>query len=121
MSDPAYEIKTVDRLIAVLNSGDDGAEATRQYREIMDRLAHNIVEHGGKHKGQLTLIVDFVADAKGLDVCLTSKAKLPGRPVIKERFFMSEKNTLTLQDPARESLFTGADLGRAPRKIGEPN
>ena len=112
MDDAAYEVRTVDRLIAVLNQGDDGAEATRLYRDIMDRLANNVHEHGGKHKGQLILTIEFVADAKGLDVALTSKAKLPGKPVIKERFFMSAANVLTLQDPARESLFPGADLGR---------
>lgn len=112
MADAAYEVRTVDRLIAVLNSGDDGAEATRLYREIMDRLAKNIQDHGGKHRGQLTITVDFLADAKGLDVAMTAKAKLPGKPVIKERFFMSPDNTLTLQDPARDSLFAGADLGR---------
>lgn len=118
MDPAAYEVKTVDRLVAVLNSGDDGAEATRLYREIMDRLANNIREHGGKHKASLTITIEFVADAKGLDVALTSKAKLPGRPVIKERFFMSPANTLTLQDPARDSMFPGADLGRR-RTAGE--
>lgn len=118
MSERAYEVSTVDRLVAVLNGGDDGAEATRQYREIMDRLANNIQEHGGTHKAKLTLTIEFKADAKGLDVAMQSKATLPARPVIKERFFMSEKNTLTLQDPARDSLFPGADLGRASRTSG---
>ena len=108
----AYEVRTVDRLIAVVNSGDDGAEATRMYRDIMDRLASNIQDHGGKHKAKLVLTIDFVADAKGLDVSLISKATLPAKPVIKERYFMSEQNTLTLQDPARDTLFPGDDLGR---------
>jgi hypothetical protein len=118
MSERAYEVSTVDRLVAVLNGGDDGAEATRQYREIMDRLANNIQEHGGTHKAKLTLTIEFKADAKGLDVAMQSKATLPARPVIKERFFMSEKNTLTLQDPARDSMFPGSDLGRSPRTLG---
>ena len=112
MSELAYEVRTIDRLVAVLNGGDDGAEATRQYREIMDRLAHNIQEHGGKHKAKLTLTIEFAADAKGLDVAMVSKATLPAKPVLKERFFMSEQNTLTLQDPARDSMFPGVDLGR---------
>lgn len=112
MGDPAYEVKTVDRLVAVLNSGDDGAEATRQYRTIMDTLASYIQEHGGKHKGELTIKFGFTADAKGLDVQMDVTSKLPKRPIIKERFFMSPGNTLTLQDPARDSLFAGSDLGR---------
>lgn len=115
MTDHAYEVRTVDRLIAVLNHGDDGAEATRLHTDIMARLAQNIQEHGGKHKGSLTLTIEYVADAKGLDVSLTAKAKLPGRPVTKERFFMTPDNRLTLQDPARDSLFPGSDLGRARR------
>jgi hypothetical protein len=45
-------------------------------------------------------------------------SKLPKRPVIKERFFMSPENVLTLQDPARDSLFPGADLGRS-RRVAE--
>ena len=61
---------------------------------------------------QLIIKVDFAADAKGLDVSIACESKLPKRPIIKERFFMSEKNTLTLQDPAKDSLFEGADLGR---------
>jgi len=118
MGDPAYEVKTVDRLVAVLNTGDDGAEATRQYRNIMETLAGYIQEHGGKHKGELTLKLSFNADAKGLDVQMDVSYKLPKRPVIKERFFMSPNNTLTLQDPARDSMFPGADLGRR-RAISE--
>lgn len=112
MADPAYEVQTVDRLIAVLNNGDEGAEATRLYRELMDRLASYIQEHGGKHKGELAIKVSFVADAKGLDVSIECNAKMPKKPVIKERFFMSDKNTLTLQDPGKDSLFQGVDMGR---------
>ena len=115
MSDSAYEVRTVDRLVAVLNSGDDGAEATRQYRNIMDTLASYIQEHGGKHKGELTIKIAFTADEKGLDVQMDVTSKLPKLSVIKERFIMSPENTLTLQHPARDSLFPGTDLGRARR------
>jgi hypothetical protein len=118
MTEQAYEVRTVDRLIAVLNQGDDGAEATRLYHDIMERLANGIQEHGGKHKGKLTLVIEFVHDARGLDVSMNCKATMPARPVIKERFFMSPQNTLTLQDPARDSLFAGSDLGRRGR--GDP-
>ncbi len=119
MGDPAYEVKSVDRLIAVLNTGDDGAEATRQYRNIMDTLASYIQEHGGKHKGELNLKIQFTADAKGLDVQMDVTSKLPKRPIIKERFFMSPENVLTLQDPGRESFFPGVDMGRRTRGTGE--
>ena len=122
MGEPAYEVRTIDRLLAVLNQGDDNAEATRQYRQIMDRLANNIHEYGGKFKAELTLTVSFEADAKGIDVSVSVKSKIPAIPKIKERFFQAGDgtNVLSLQDPARETLFAGVDLGRrgGPRDAG---
>jgi hypothetical protein len=88
----AYEVRTVDRLIAVANHGDDGAEATKRHEQIMDRLAELLAEHGGRHKAKLVLTIDYVADERGLDVAIHSKATLPARPVLKERFFMTRDN-----------------------------
>jgi hypothetical protein len=115
MADPAYEIQTVDRLVAVINQGDDGADATRDYREIMELLPARVQMHGGKHKAKLVLTIEFVADQKGIDVSLSSEKKMPKRPVLKERFFVSERGTLTAQDPGKDTLFPGADMGRGPR------
>ncbi|SRR6266568_3990178 len=116
-----YEIRTVDRLIAVINQGDDGAEATKLYEDIMVRLAQLIQDHGGKFKASLVMTIAFTADERGLDVQMSSKAKLPDRPVLKERYFMSRENVLTMQDPGRDSLFPGTDLGRrgSPREVGD--
>ncbi len=119
MADAAYEVQTVDRLIAVLNQGDEGAEATRLYRSIMDTLAAYVADHGGEHKAELKISVKFKADAKGVDVSISSDAKLPKKPITKERFFMSDKNTLTLKDPGHDSLFPGTDMGRAKRPAAE--
>lgn len=110
--DQAYEIQTIDRLIACLNHGDEGAEATRLYREIMERGAQMQADHGGTHKAELTIKIKFSFDPKGVDVAIVPSAKIPPRPTTKERFFVSEKGTLTMQDPARDSMFPGADLGR---------
>lgn len=86
----AYEIFSVDRLIALSNHGDDVAEANRLYRDIVERLRHNVNEYGGKHKARLDIAIEFAIDAKGgIDVAITPKAKLPGRPVNKERFFLA--------------------------------
>lgn len=112
MADAAYEIQTVDRLIAVINQGDDGADATKDYRNLLETLSNYVENHGGTHKGKLILTINFTADHKGLDVSLTSEAKMPKRPVLKERYFLSEKGTLTAKDPARGTMFEGADLGR---------
>lgn len=109
----AYEISTTDRLIAVINGGDDNADATKDYHNIMETLQNRVGNHGGKHKAKLVLTIEFEADHKGIDVVLTTEAKLPKRPKTKERYFDSGKGTLTLKDPARGSLFEGTDLGRA--------
>lgn len=119
-ADPAYEVRTIDRLIAVVNHGDDGTEVNRLYRQIMEKLRHNANEFGGKHKAQLSITIDFQIDDRGsIDVAVASKAKLPGRPVNKERFFLAQDDVLTLQDPARESLFPGSDLGRRATAAAE--
>jgi hypothetical protein len=113
MDDRAYELQTVDRIIATLNGGDDGADATRDYRSIIETLGSHIQNYGGTHKAKLVLTIDFAADSKGVDVALTSKATLPKRPVLKDRLFMTEKgNALTAKDPAKGTFFEGADLGR---------
>lgn len=115
MGDPAYEVKTVDRLIAVINAGDDGEEATRLYRHAMETIANYIQEHGGKHKAVLTLKISMEGDPKGVDVSIDVACTLPKRPKQKERFFMTPENALTLQDPMRETMFPGIDAGRARR------
>lgn len=112
MADAAYEIQTVDRLVAVINQGDDGADATKDYRNLIDTLSSYVENHGGTHKGKLVLTVSFTADQKGIDVSLASEAKMPKRPVLKERYFLSDKGTLTAKDPGRGTMFEGADLGR---------
>jgi hypothetical protein len=117
-SQGAYQVRTIDRLIAVNNHGDDCAEATAGHDKIMDRLAELIQEYGGKHKAKLIITIDYEADHKGLDITITSKAQLPGKPRVKERFFMTRDNRLTLQDPARDSLFPGVNLGRSPNPMG---
>lgn len=119
----AYEVRTVDRLIAVNNHGDDGAEANRLYAQIMAELRRQIAEYGHpgqKIKASLSIAIDFTADHQGaIDVAITTKARLPAKPANKERFFLARDDILTLQDPARDSLFPGSDLGRARRAEAE--
>lgn len=119
MSDAAYEVQTVDRLVATINAGDDGNDATQDYRRLMETLNKYVEDYGGKHKGSLTIKLEFAADPKGVDVTMTSQATLPKRPTNKERFFISERGTLTLKDPGRDTLFPGADMGRKARRDAE--
>lgn len=46
MSNPAYDVPTIDRLIAVNNHGDDGEECNRLYRQIMGEIRRQIAEYG---------------------------------------------------------------------------
>lgn len=119
MSDPAYEIQTVDRLIATINQGDDCADATADYRRVMETLAKFVEDYGGKHKAQMVIKIGFVADNKGIDVEVETTTKVPKRPITKERFFLTDRNVLTLRDPARDTMFPNVDLGRAPGRRGE--
>jgi hypothetical protein len=119
MSASAWQVPTVDRLVAVINSGDDGAEATRQHHAILAAINENQREFGGKHKAKLLLEIGYEGDAKGVDISLKVTAKLPLRPVLRERYYLTRDNVLTLQDPARDTLFAGDDLGRARPKPNE--
>lgn len=112
----AYQVRSIDRLIAVNNYGDDLTEANNQNQAILDRIAELAQEHDGIHKGKLALTIEYAGDRKGLDITITSKATLPGRPKRKERFFLTRDNHLTMQDPGRDSLFPGVNMGRASRE-----
>lgn len=112
-NDRAYEIRSVDRMLAVLNHGDDCEDATRDYRQLVAALKEHVERYGGNTKGKMILTFDFVADARGVDVAMNVTTKIPARPRIKDRYFISEcGETLTGKDPGKETLFPGADMGR---------
>lgn len=107
----AYEIPTVDRLIATINGGDDGAEISKEYHALIEKLADPA--YGDKRKGKMTISIDFAADAKGVDVLVTSKVSAPVRPKTKDRLFVSASgDSLTAKNPNNNTFFEGDDLGR---------
>ncbi|KAF0115163.1 MAG: hypothetical protein FD149_1675 [Rhodospirillaceae bacterium] len=109
----AYDLQSVDRIIAIINNGDDGDAAAQDYRALIATLNDRVNTYGGTHKGKLTITLDFEADAKGVDVAMTTTVKPPPRPKFVDRYFISDRgDVLTARDPARESMFPGADLGR---------
>lgn len=117
MSNPAYELRSITRIIQTLNHGDDLRAIDARYHEIIGTLVDRVERFGGKHKGEITLKLTFNIDEGGIDVALSSTVKEPPRPTLRERFFATEDNVLTVQDPARGELFEGQDLGRAPAQI----
>lgn len=108
----AYRIATVDKLIGVINRGDECAEAMKLMRELVDRIAEVQAEHRGVVKGALTITLSFACDERGVDVTMATTAKMPKKPALKDRMFVDQNGGLTLQDPALNSLFPGSDLGR---------
>lgn len=111
-----YEIQTIDRLIATINSGDTCAKATKDLRDLVTEGAEVVAEHGGTVKGSITITLGFTFDARGLDVTMKHKATMPPVPVLKERLFVNDRGTLTAMDPARDTMFAGNDLGRRRRE-----
>lgn len=111
-NDKAFEIQTVDRLIAVVNNGDDGADATQEYRSLMQKLDTYTTNYGGKHKGKIVITINLAQDAKGVEVTVETKVTDPRRPKYAEHLFSTGNGTLTTKDPARGTMFEGADLGR---------
>lgn len=117
MSNPAYELRSVTRIIQTLNHGDDLRAVDAFYQRLVGTLVDRVERFGGKHKGEITLKLTFNIDEKGIDVAMASSVKEPPRPTLRERFFAAEGNILTVQDPARGELFEGQDLGRVPVQI----
>lgn len=111
---PAYELRSITRIMQTLNHGDDLRAIDAFYRQLIGTLVDRVERFGGKHKGEISLKMVFTADEQGVDVALGSNLKEPARPIFRERFFATEDHILTVQDPARGELFEGHDLGRAP-------
>lgn len=115
----AYEVGSVTQLLMVNNDGDDLAHANLEYRRIMTSINEHVEEFGGTAAGELTLKFKFKGDAKGVDVAIESAKKLPKHPSTEARYFVTRQGDgLTLQNPNRETMFPGADLGR--RRAGDP-
>lgn len=108
----AYEVRTVDRLLAALNDGDDCAAVSNELRALVAKLSEYQENHGGKHKGALTLKIGFTQDSRELDVEMDFAVKNPPRPKLKDRMFVTERGDLTRQDPGRGTMFEGLELGR---------
>lgn len=108
----AYEVRTIDRLMAVLNDGDDCNAASTKLRQLIAELEEYQESHGGKHKGAMTLKFTFTRDAKGMDVQMDFTIRSPPRPVLKDRLFVTERGDLTRKDPGKGTMFEGYDMGR---------
>ncbi|WP_395831163.1 hypothetical protein [Elstera sp.] len=109
----AFQLRTVTQLIERANGGDDFDGLNKEMNEVVESLQTQICDHHvDTAKGSLTITIDFTADRKGLDVKISSKTKKPNRPSTKDRFFITDDNRISLRDPARGTMFEGANLGR---------
>lgn len=115
----AYEVASLAQLLTVNNDGDDLAHADVEYHRLMATINEHVSEFGGEAGGELTLKFKFKGDAKGVDVAIETTRKVPKHPANKARYFVAPKgDTLTMQNPNRETMFPGADLGRF--RAGQP-
>lgn len=111
--DRAYALPTLARLIEAHNNGDDHSLMTDKMREVILRCSEHIHEHGGTAKGEITIKVTFAVDAKGVDVAMETKLAYPKPPIVKDRYFVSDKgDELTMKNPNKGTMFEGDDLGR---------
>lgn len=118
MSNPAYELPTLARLLETHNQGDDAHAINEKMRELLRQLGDHSAEHNGTAKGTIAVSVTFAVDRKGVDVEIGFTHKAPPRPKTRDRYFLTERGDgLTLMDPARDTMFAGSDLGR--RRAGD--
>lgn len=113
INEKAYEVQGVAHLLQVNNDGDDGARINDDFRRLMSAVTEHVGEHGGEAKGKMTIVIAVAADARGIDITVSSTAVLPPHPKCKMRYFATDKGDgVTLRNPNRETMFPGADLGR---------
>lgn len=119
MSNPderAYEIRRFVQVLERYNQGDDLERIDHDLQRAVAACTDHVANFGGTAKASLTVALTMTADAKGVEISVVPTLKLPGRPVVKDRFFISERgDTLTLRNPNRGTMFEHVDLGRAPR------
>lgn len=109
----AYKVSSIDRLFAIHNDGDDGSSATEDMRKGIAAITSHVSENGGKARAIQVITIVYDADAKGIDVSISSTIKTPKRPSAKSRYFaMPKGDELTLQNPNRDTMFPNIDLGR---------
>lgn len=115
MSEPddrAYQMRSLPQILSRLNNGDDLDDLDKDLAHVLDRLSRHIENYGGTAKGKLSITLNFTQDHKGIDVSIESKMTVPNRPPVKDRFFLTDENVLTLRNPNKGTMFEGQDLGR---------
>ena len=114
----AYRIESASRLIAYSNQGEDEARVNEEYRKVLRSLHRQVEELGPKAVAKATLRIDVdftLVGAHGrVEWRIAPVARIPAPPRgSPELAFLSDDlDGITLQDPAQDSLFPHANLGR---------
>ena len=114
----AYRIESATRLIAYSNQGEDEARVNEEYRKVLRSLRRQVQELGPKTVAKATLRIDVDFTLQGahgrVEWRVAPLARVPAPPRgSPELAFLSDDDVgITLQDPAQDSLFPNANLGR---------
>ncbi|MFY8092214.1 MAG: hypothetical protein ACOVN0_01915 [Niveispirillum sp.] len=109
MGDPAYQIRTISRLLDVHDDGDTQAKINEDLQKAMDDMVDR-QQNGEKAKAKLVITVDLETTPKEVTVTLSHELKLPKRPAAKTVFFMDDDNRLTTKNPRQREMFGGKGM-----------
>lgn len=106
MGDPAFQIRTISRLLDIHDDGDTQAKINEELQKAMDDMVER-QQNGEKAKAKLVITVDLEATPKDVGVTLSHELKLPKKAPAKTSFFMDDDNRLTTKNPRQREMFDG--------------
>lgn len=95
----------------------DGAlndKLSQEMREMNAQLSNQAIKHGGKPKGRITLVVDFVLDQGVMDIDTSVAVKMPKEQSDRSVYWLTENNKLSKSNPRQAELPLRAALQRQP-------
>lgn len=109
MSDPAYLVRSVDKLLALHDDGDELKRINEDLAAAMEEMA---VRHGDNEKAKAKLVITFDMEThnKGVSIAVSHELKMPKRPANKSEFFVTDDNQITTQNPRQREMFTGRNM-----------
>ncbi|HYE49988.1 MAG TPA: hypothetical protein VEB20_10400 [Azospirillaceae bacterium] len=107
MSNAAYEVRSLHRLLEIHDDGDKLEEINTDLREVLSKVTE-AAQGGTKAVGSLTVTLAFQGHAKGVDVAITHVTKVPKKQPAKSSYFVTETgDTLTTKNPHQREMFGG--------------
>ena len=110
----AFQIRSIDRLIATLQGGDLAHDANSKLARLLEELAGAIANGAKSATGSLTIKLSFAADKSGVvKVSGDVNSKEPPPDKAEQPFWLTEDNRLSAVNPQQGRLFEGVEGGRS--------